>query len=422
MDTRSEWTTRTVNSIRSLRLTGRGRGFVIAVPVGLVAARILDVAALTYVACLLLGMPLFGAMFVLFGQSKLSIARTFSPHLVRPGAAATATVTCTNLSALPSLAATWQDSLATGVSGAAGGSLAALGGAQTALARTQFSYSLWSERRGQYDIGPLIVHAPDPFGLVFRRCAFGQTQRLTVLPRQVDLAEISFGTANSSGASRPASRNVGIGDDDVIARSYLAGDSLRRIHWKATAHRGMLMVRQEEQYDKPEAAVVLDLDADAHGVICDHRGVWSFSPAFEWSIMAAASVTAHLVKRGYVVNVIAPGGSIERSVADGLDTIEDVLTDLAIVRPRRVSAGDIARIGSSERPIVAILGRVDDDKAVDWSRLNASTGLALVAAGSSRTALATLSAAGWKCRSYRPRDDVAQVWLDLDAKDFHAAP
>ena len=41
---------------------------------------------------------------------------------------------------------------------------------------------------------------------------------------------------------------------------------MRRIHWRATAHRDELMVRQEEQESTPEATVVLD------------RGVLRWSP------------------------------------------------------------------------------------------------------------------------------------------------
>lgn len=416
------WTMRVVRGIRSLRLTGRGRGFLIAAPVALLVARMVDVAALNYLACLLIGLLLFGSIFALATHSRVTIERSFSPHLVRPGDKATATVTVTNLSTLPSLGATWHDTLAAGVSGEADGVLAALGGGHTVQARAQFAYSLWSQRRGRFDIGPLVVHVPDPFGLVFRLSTYGGTQQLIVLPRQVDLADISFGIATSSGSSRPVSRNAGIGDDDVIARDYFAGDSLRRMHWKATARRGVLMVRQEEQHDKPEVTVLLDLDAEAQGAIGDHRGMWSFSPAFEWSIMAAASVATHLTKRGYAVNVVAPGSSLERSITHGLDTVEDVLTDLATVEPQRVSTEDIARRAANERPVIAILGRLDDDKALAWSRLNTTAGLAFVAAGSSHSALEMLSAAGWKFRTYRPRDDIAELWLELDVRDFHVAP
>ena len=41
------------------------------------------------------------------------------------------------------------------------------------------------------------------------------------------------------------------GEDDVAIRTYRDGDDLRRIHWPATAHRGELMVRQEDRPGPP---------------------------------------------------------------------------------------------------------------------------------------------------------------------------
>lgn len=409
------------DALRSLTLTTRGLLFLLAGAFAFLAARVFSVSSFNYVACLLIGLVVFAVAFVAIGQSQVHVVRAFTPFRISPGEKAVATVTFTNLSALPSLEATWQDKVPAGVSGAASGSLAALGGGHSAQARTRFTYVLQGQRRGSFAIGPLTVHVPDPFGLVFRTHTFGESRDLLVLPRQIDLPEISFGNANISGASRPASRNAGIGDDDVIARSYFPGDSLRRMHWKATAHHGALMVRQEEQHDKPEATVLLDLDAGRHDAIRDHHGAWSFSPAFEWSIVAAASVATHLCRRGYLVNVIAPGSAIRRSIADGLDSLEDVLTDLAVVDPQPVTAEDVARIGPSERPVVAVLGRVDEDTALAWSRLNTTTGLVLLAIGSSAGAIDLLNAAGWKSRTYHPREDLAELWLELDARDFHAA-
>lgn len=181
------------------------------------------------------------------------------------------------------------------------------------------------------------------------------------------------------------------------------------------------MVRQEEQHINPEATVLLDLDAFGQGTARDRQGKWEYSPAFEWAIVAAASVTSHLCRRGYLVNVLTPGGPIDRSISEGIDTIHDVMTDLAIVEPTDVSAEDIRAIAPSERPCVAVLGSLDDVAATAWSRLNSSTGLAFVAAGTSGAAIDILAYSGWKVRTYRGGDDLAALWLDLDARDSHAA-
>ncbi len=402
-------------------LTARGRGFALGAFASVVAAHVLTFPTLNYVASLLAGLVVCSSVFVFAGHSRVHIARTFTPAVVAQGQPSSATVTFTNLSALPSLEAQWEDQLPVGIVGDSRGVLHALGGGHGNSARTRFTYKIHGIRRGSHPIGPLSVRVPDPFGLVYRQHTFGEPQSLIVLPKRVELSDISFGGANIAGATRPAPQHVGVGDDDIIARNYLPGDALRRMHWKATAHRGALMVRQEEQRNNPEATVLLDLDALGQGTVRDSQGEWEYSPTFEWAVVAAASVSVHLVRRGYLVNVITPGGPVQRSIADGLDTIDDVMTDLAVIEPTEVTSEAIAGIAPSERPVVAILGRLDEERAAAWSRLNSSTGLVLVAVGTPQSALEILAGAGWKCRTYMAGDDVADLWLDLDARQFHAA-
>ena len=405
----------------SVVLTNRGRGFVIGALASIVAAHVFTVPALNYVASLLIGLVVCAAGFVFAGHSRVHIGRTFHPQVVSQGQPSSATVTFTNLSALPSLDAHWEDHLPAGIVGEAHGVLPPLGGGRGKHGRTQFGYTVHGVRRGSHAIGPLTVKVPDPFGLLSRKHTFGELQSLIVLPKRVELADISFGSANMAGATRPAPQHVGVGDDDVIARNYLPGDALRRMHWKATAHRGELMVRQEEQRNNPEATVLLDLDAFGQGTVRDNQGNWEYSPVFEWAVAAAASVTVHLCRRGYLVNVIAPGGMVHRTIADGLDTIHDVMADLAVIEPRHVPPEVIADTEPIERPVVAILGRLDEARAAAWSRLNSSTGLVFVAVGTSAAALDILGSTGWKVQTYRAGDDMANLWLDFDARKFHAA-
>ena len=403
----------------SVVLTNRGRGFVIGALASIVAAHVFTMPALIYVASLLVGLVICAAGFVFAGHSRVHIGRTFHPQVVSQGQPSSATVTFTNLSALPSLDAHWEDHLPAGIVGEAHGVLPPLGGGRGKYGRTQFGYTVHGTRRGSHSIGPLTVTMPDPFGLLYRKHTFGEPQSLIVLPKRVDLADISFGNANIAGATRPAPQHVGVGDDDVIARNYLPGDALRRMHWKATAHRGELMVRQEEQRNNPEVTVLLDLDAFGQGAARDTQGNREYSPIFEWAVTAAASVTVHFCHRGYLVNVVSPGGMVHRTIADGLDTIHDVMTDLAVIEPRHVPPEVIADIEPIARPVVAILGRIDEARAAAWSRLNTSIGLVFVAVGTSAAALDILGSAGWKVQTYSAGDDMADLWLDLDARQFH---
>lgn len=404
----------------SVVLTRRGVGFLITAVVSFVAAPILSLPALLYVTGLLLALVLFSAIFVFAGHSRVRIERSFAPQVVPPGQMSHATVRITNLSVLPCLEARWADDLPHGISGNASGILPALGGSHGTDSRVSFTYALQGLRRGRHPIGPLRVNVLDPFGLVFRRHRFGSPEMLTVLPRRYELRPIAPRGTSEDGATRPAPQHVGLGEDDVIARSYLPGDAMKRLHWKATAHRGELMVRQEEQQLTPRAAVVLDCDPDSQGTAQDRQGDWEYSAVFEWCVAATASITSHLVKAGYVVVLQTNGTGIERFIADGQDTLEDAMVDLAVIEPEE---HDNDRHVAPERAVFMVLGRLSVERAHHWAHLMSTSRavMALVAANTSAEARGVLEDARWRLVTYHPNDDINDLWTEFDGARAHAA-
>ncbi len=398
---------------RSVVLTSRGIGLLVAALVCFVAAPILSLPALLYVTVLLAALVLFSTIFVLVGHSQVRIERSFSPQVVTPGQSAAATVRITNLSMIPCLEARWNDELPAGISGEAVGVLPALGGSRQRDSRVSFTYRLQGLRRGRHEIGPLRVQVLDPFGLVYRRHSFGSPEPLIVLPRRVDLPALATHGESAAGATRPAPRYVGVGDDDVIARTYLPGDAMKRLHWKATAHRGELMVRQEEQQVNPRAGVFLECEPRSQGTALDGRGLWEYSSSFEWSIIAAASIVHHLARNGYGVTFQTSSSAVEREIADGQDAVEDAMVDLAVLEP---DPHDRDRVTAHERMAFVILGRLDISRAQHWVSAVAGTHTvhALVAAGTSAAALDVLDSARWKVVTYRPNDDLVEMWSQFD--------
>lgn len=404
----------------SVVLTRRGIGFLVAAAVTFAAAPLLSLPALLYVTGLLIGLVVLSTVFVFVGHSRVRIDRSFSPQVVAPGALSRTTIRVTNLSVLPCLEARWDDRLPHGITGDSSGTLPALGGSRSGEAHVSFSYNLQGLQRGRHAIGPLRVDVQDPFGLVYRRHSFGDAEPLTVLPRRVDLARIAVRGGSDDGATVPAPQNVGLGDDDIIARTYLPGDALKRIHWKATAHRAELMVRQEEQQITQRATVVLDTEPMSQGTARDRTDAWEYSASLEWCVIAAASVTTHLARAGYVVTLLSGGRSVDRVIADGHDTIEDALVDLAVVEPE---PDDHHGRFEADRAAFVLLGRLTPERAQHWITALATSRTinAFVARGTSATALDLLDNARWKVVTYAPGDDVAEVWAQADGVIAHAA-
>ncbi|WP_375000275.1 DUF58 domain-containing protein [Aeromicrobium sp. CTD01-1L150] len=405
-----------------MRLTPRGTGFLVTAGSAFVAAPLFSLPALQYVTSLLLGLVVLGALFVIVGHARIRVERSFKPGVVTPGTPARVHLQITNLRTIACLEARWNDTLPSALSGEAAGTLPALGGSHGPSARLEVDYPLHGLRRGRHSVGPLTVRVEDPFGLVQRERTVGGRDDVVVLPRRVDVTGSGLLSRDSDGSGRPAPQHFGLGTDDVIARTYLPGDALKRMHWKATAHRGELMVRQEEQEIDARAGIVLDTDDVSFGTTCDAKGRWDHSSELEWSISAAASVLTHLARQGHEVAVRAVGGE-RRRVADHGDTIDDVLVDLALLEPTTRTAVTRENVQTGEHTLVLLLGRLQADRAHAWVRAVAGADVkAFVAAGTRPPVLELLEDAGWDVVTYAGGDDVAQRWSELGAGgERHAA-
>lgn len=408
-------------TLGTLRLTGRGWALLVTAVVCFVAAPIASLPALLFVTALLVGLLGGASVLTLVGQADVGVRRSFEPEVLTQGETATASLHITNGSRFSTLEATWFDQVPRGLRAAATGRLPVLAPTGTQGSVVEVRYRLHGLRRGRHVLGPLRLEIRDPFGVVVRRVGRVEQHPVVVLPRRVELWPLAPRGADHDGASKPSPQNVGVGEDDIIARSYLPGDSMKRMHWKATAHRGELMVRQEEQQVNPRAAVVIDPDARSWGLEPDRRGEWDESPSLEWGIVAAASVSTHLVRIGYSVTTVVPGGPV-RSLDEHGATLDDALLDLAELRP--VADDTLLDADPGERTVFVVLGHLDVARATRWIEAlrHATTVLAFVEDGSSSASLDALSAARWRVVKYRSGDDVAERWTDLDGSRALAAP
>lgn len=121
--------------------------------------------------------------------------------------------------------------------------------------RTTRTYDIRCPNRGHFFIGPTRIRSGDLFGMQTREMRVEKDQTLTVYPRILPLRVSSLPSLEPYGDVRVKRRFL----DDVTrpmgSRKYLSGDALRHIHWKATAHTGMLQTRIFEASTTPNFAV-----------------------------------------------------------------------------------------------------------------------------------------------------------------------
>ncbi len=298
-------------------------------------------------------------------------------------------------------------------------------------AARQLSYTVRCSVRGLHRVGPVQLREVDPFGLTVAHRSIRSTDELLVLPRIVPLTS-SRPPGAGMGSEGEVPQMVALhGAEDVSIRTYHDGDDLRKVHWPATAHRGELMVRQEEQPTRRSAVILLDSRASAHV----GTGLQS---SFEWAVSAAASIAVRLGEIAYSIHLASPATAAAQQVERPVPAAQVVrwlaVADTDTDDAHRVSvalAHDVVRTGAI---IVAIVTDLEGDAAtIARMRQSGASGIAMVLdtasfedrqAAPSRTAESIreeLAAAGWRALIVRSDTDIRQAWQTVAARNLTGA-
>ncbi|MEA1262848.1 DUF58 domain-containing protein [Microbacterium sp. STF-2] len=335
---------------RRRSLTGRGAGALVAALGCMIAANLLGTRVLLYIGVLLAAVTLFSLMAVRLPRRSGTVTRQISTDLLTVSETSRVTVRF-SLRAIRVPRGLWHDVLPDAVSGDSGGEYPPETG--------QLTYLITGVRRGVWPLGPLMLRTVDPFGLAQREQAFGETRSVTVVPEVFALAPLAVRVGAAGGTAHTSSTRLGQGSDNLSPRGYIPGDSMRRIHWRATAHRGQLMVRQEEEESSPDAVVVLDRSGRHWGAPGTDE-----DPAFEAAVSLCASAAVHLASEGYSVDVLDSAGTLLGALRGHEDDRDGLLAALATVTPRGESRDLMALVGGTPPgPLVYITGRLDEEDA-----------------------------------------------------------
>jgi uncharacterized protein (DUF58 family) len=122
--------------------------------------------------------------------------------------------------------------------------------------------SLLFPQRGYYELGPLMAEVTDPFGMFRFQRRLDKEKEILIYPATVDLPLF---WAESQGESRLTRNSLLTSEaSGAIAgvREYVPGDGLNRIHWRSTAHRGKLTVKEFDIDFTEKVWVIPDLSKD----------------------------------------------------------------------------------------------------------------------------------------------------------------
>lgn len=168
-------------------------------------------------------------------------------------------------------------------------------------------YELRSVPRGRYAFDTVRLTVQDPFGLARASLVQGEPQALVVYPRLVDLDRLfSEGGAHAQDGRRLLLRRP-TGYELHSVREYVEGESLRKVHWRSTARRGRLMVKELEDAPRDEVAVLLD-------------GFGARGESFEIAVRAAGSILqAHLRRERRCALIVNSAARESQAVASESD-------------------------------------------------------------------------------------------------------
>lgn len=418
---------------RVARPTWRGWLLLVSGVLALVIAYTAGRSELLALGAFLLVMPTAAWLFVRFRPIGMTAARHFSPSVIAAGRTTEVTLDIANVAGSRSPMGNWRDTWPWGpfvtiprpIDSLAAGEP----GYVTRGSAVQLTYSVVPSRRGLFTIGPLIVDFRDPFGLADGAATVEGTAQLTVTPAIVELPDGTVALAVDEGTTLLRRRRAFGGEDDLMTREYRQGDAMRRVHWRASAHHGELMVRQEEQRSHAEARILIDTLSsnyrDSHGA-GDEAESEPGSESFEWAVSLCTSLSLHLADRGFTVEIAETAESQLATV----DQLDEYLESLAAVRlstqtPERVlrprpGAGTDRSHGS----VFAILAGGIAPELID--RLEAqhrSFDLAVafivdpaVQIGRPQPTSSTehrLRAAGWICVAVSPDDTIEEAWQSV---------
>ena len=193
-------------------------------------------------------------------------------------------------------------------------------------------------KRGTYDLNKIYVNGGDPAGMFRRRKTFKLPGQITIYPASIPVTNLPLhrrGRFLPDANGRPLGIS-GQGQEFFGVREYRPQDEFRFVHWKASAAKGTLMVKEFEADSVEHITILLDSEATMIGND-------QFENNFEFIINTAASITDYLAEM-YCRMQFFTGGENESliRIEGGASGVRNqVVNALAMARPGSMSASDL---------------------------------------------------------------------------------
>lgn len=209
-------------------------------------------------------------------------------------------------------------------------------------------------RRGRYQLGPIELNSSDPFGLFPMTRYLSPTTNVVIYPMTVDIQQFALPVGVLPGGDALRRRTHYVTTNASGVRDYAPGDSFSRIHWRSTARRDRLIVKEFELDPLADIWIVADMAEFSH-VSSENElakasdlqpgeiPLWMQAAKAEeyklpdmteeYTVTIAASLAQYFLRRDRSVGMMAYGQSREIVQPDrGERQISRLLETLAVLR------------------------------------------------------------------------------------------
>ncbi len=118
--------------------------------------------------------------------------------------------------------------------------------------------------RGRFRLGHLRLQTSDPFGLFPMERKFSATTNVVIYPKTYPIYRFALPVGLLPGGDALRRRTHYVTTNAAGVREYAPGDSFSRIHWRSTARRGRLIVKEFELDPLADIWIVADMAIFTH--------------------------------------------------------------------------------------------------------------------------------------------------------------
>ncbi len=194
----------------------------------------------------------------------------------------------------------------------------------------KWKYELPCLKRGYYPLGPTVISSGDIFGLYSRSLKTAMEDHVIVYPKIFSVGRLPIPSQQPLGESRSEYRVFQDPTRPIGVRDYQHGDSLRHVHWKASARLQSLQVKVFEPTTTFKVALFLSVDSFmGNGAVNEEE--------FELGISVAASLAYHVIEQGSPAGVfvntrrVDSGQAVSLAPSGSRDQLTSILEALAKV-------------------------------------------------------------------------------------------